>query len=53
MGKGKGNPEHWVASVRPGRIMFELAGVETELAREAMHLASGKLPVQTKFVERR
>ena len=53
MGKGKGNPEHWVASVRPGRVMFELAGVGAELAKEAMHLASGKLPIRTKFVERR
>ncbi len=52
MGKGKGSPEYWVAVVKPGRIMFELAGVPEELAREAMRLASHKLPIKTKFVTR-
>ncbi len=52
MGSGKGNPEYWVAPVRPGRIMFEMAGVTEELAREAMRLASHKLPVKTRFVSR-
>jgi large subunit ribosomal protein L16 len=52
MGKGKGAPEGWVAVVKPGRIMFELEGVSEELAREAMKLASSKLPVKTKFVSR-
>ena len=50
MGSGKGNPEFWVAVVKPGRIMFELAGVDEQLAREAMRLAGHKLPVRTKFV---
>ena len=50
MGKGKGTPEYWVAVVRPGRIMFELEGVPHELAKEAMRLASHKLPIKTKFV---
>src|SRR5512139_4798 len=50
MGKGKGNPEGWVAVVKPGRVMFELSGVPEELAREAMELAGHKLPVKTKFV---
>jgi large subunit ribosomal protein L16 len=50
MGKGKGSPEYWVAVVRPGRIMFELEGVPEELAKEAMRLASHKLPIKTKFV---
>ncbi len=53
MGKGKGNPELWVAVVKPGRIMFEAEGVPLETAREAMRLAAGKLPVKTKFVVRR
>ena len=53
MGKGKGNPEHWVAVVKPGRIMFEIAGVSPELAHEAMDLASSKLPIRTKFVSRK
>ncbi|MCK4542348.1 MAG: 50S ribosomal protein L16 [Spirochaetales bacterium] len=53
MGKGKGNPESWVAVIRPGRIMFEMAGVDLELAREAMKLAGTKLPIKTKFVKRR
>jgi large subunit ribosomal protein L16 len=52
MGSGKGNPEGWVAVVKPGRVMFELAGVSEDLAREAMRLAGHKLPVKTKFVER-
>lgn len=52
MGKGKGNPEEWVAVVKPGRIMFELEGVDRETARRAMQLASFKLPVRTRFVER-
>ncbi len=52
MGSGKGSPEHWVAVVRPGRVMFELAGVPEPLAREAMRLAGRKLPVKTKFVTR-
>lgn len=52
MGKGKGNPERWVAAVKPGTVMFEIAGVETELAKRAMALASSKLPIKTKFVER-
>jgi large subunit ribosomal protein L16 len=50
MGKGKGSPEYWVAVVKPGRVMFEMAGVEEELAREAMRLAANKLPVKCKFV---
>ena len=52
MGSGKGSPEHWVAVVKPGRVMFELAGVPEPLAREAMRLAGHKLPVRTKFVTR-
>ncbi|MHB9093880.1 MAG: 50S ribosomal protein L16 [Eubacteriales bacterium] len=52
MGSGKGTPEYWVAVVKPGRIMFELAGVSEEIAREALRLASHKLPIQTKFVKR-
>ena len=50
MGSGKGSPEYWVAVVKPGRVMFEIAGVTEELAREAMRLASHKLPVKTKFI---
>jgi len=50
MGKGKGSPEFWVAVVKPGRIMFELAGVPEDVAKEAMRLASHKLPLKTKFV---
>ena len=53
MGKGKGNPEAWVAPVKPGTVMFEMSGVATELAREAMTLAGAKLPIKTKFVVRR
>lgn len=52
MGKGKGAPEYWVAVVKPGRVMFEVAGVSEELAREAMRLAANKLPIKTKFVKR-
>ena len=52
MGKGKGAPEYWVAVVKPGRIMFEIEGVEEEIAKEAMRLASHKLPMKTKFVVR-
>ena len=52
MGSGKGNPEGWVAVVKPGKVMFELAGVPEELAREALRLAGHKLPVRTKFVMR-
>src|SRR6186713_2970273 len=52
MGSGKGNPEGWTAVVKPGRVMFELAGVPEDLAREAMRLAGRKLPVKTKFVKR-
>src|SRR5512143_1650886 len=52
MGSGKGNPEHWVAVVKPGRIMFELSGVPEPLAREAMRLAIQKLPVKARFVVR-
>jgi len=51
MGKGKGSPEFWVAVVKPGRVLFELSGVSEELAKEAMRLASHKLPVKTKFVK--
>ncbi len=52
MGKGKGAPEAWVAVVKPGRIMFEMEGVDEELAREAVRLAGHKLPLATKFVKR-
>lgn len=52
MGSGKGNPEGWVAVVRPGRIMFEVEGVSREAAQEALRLASHKLPIKTKFVSR-
>ena len=52
MGSGKGSPEYWVAVVKPGRIMFEITGVSEEAAREAMRLASHKLPCKTKFVTR-
>ena len=53
MGKGKGSPEYWVAVVKPGRIMFELAGVPEDVAKEAMRLAAHKLPLKTKFVTRK
>ena len=52
MGKGKGSPEGWVAIVKPGRVMFELAGVPEPLAKEALRLAGQKLPIKTKFVKR-
>ncbi len=52
MGKGKGSPEYWVAVVKPGRILFEIEGVPEEVAKEAMRLASHKLPIKTKFVTR-
>ena len=52
MGSGKGSPEHWVCVVKPGRVMFELAGVPEPLAKEALRLASQMLPVKTKFVKR-
>jgi large subunit ribosomal protein L16 len=52
MGSGKGAPEYWVAVVKPGRIMFELAGVSEEIAREALTLAAHKLPIKTKIVKR-
>ena len=52
MGSGKGSPEFWVAVVKPGRIMFEIAGVSEEVAREALRLASHKLPIKTKIVAR-
>jgi large subunit ribosomal protein L16 len=52
MGKGKGSPEYWVAVVKPGRIMFELQGIESTLARAALKLGAAKLPIKTRFVER-
>ena len=52
MGSGKGSPEYWVAVVKPGRVMFEIAGVSEEVAREALRLASHKLPIKTKIVAR-
>ena len=52
MGSGKGAPDHWVAVVKPGRVMFEMAGVTEDLAREAMRLASHKLPIKCKFLRR-
>lgn len=52
MGKGKGSPEYWVAVIKPGRIMFELAGVAEDVAKEALRLAANKLPIKTKFVKR-
>jgi len=52
MGSGKGSPEHWVAVVKPGRVMFELAGVPEPLAKEALRLAGTKLAIKTKFVKR-
>lgn len=53
MGSGKGAPEYWVAVIKPGRVLFEISGVTEEVAREAMRLASHKLPVSTKFVTRK
>jgi len=52
MGKGKGSVDHWVAVVKPGRILFEMAGVSEDVAKEAMRLASHKLPMKTQFVKR-
>jgi large subunit ribosomal protein L16 len=52
MGSGKGAPDHWVAVVKPGRVLYEIVGVDERLAREAMQLAAQKLPIKTKFVSR-
>ncbi len=52
MGKGKGAPEYWVAVVKPGRVMFEIEGVDEEVAKEALRLASAKLPIKTRFLKR-
>ena len=52
MGKGKGSPEYWVVTVKPGRVLFELGGVSEEQAKEAMRLAAYKLPIKTKFVKK-
>jgi large subunit ribosomal protein L16 len=52
MGKGKGAPEGWVAVIKPGRILYEMTGVTREMAQEALRLASHKLPIKTRFVER-
>ena len=52
MGSGKGSPEYWVAVVKPGRILFEMDGVDVEVAREAMRLAGHKLPIKTKFISK-
>ena len=52
MGKGKGSPEYWVAVVKPGRVMFEIGGVSEEVARDALRLASHKLPIKTKMVKK-
>jgi large subunit ribosomal protein L16 len=52
MGSGKGSPEYWVAVVKPGRVLFEIAGVEESMAREALRLASHKLPIHTKFIKK-
>ena len=52
MGSGKGNPEYWVAVVKPGRVMFEIAGVSEEVAQEALRLAANKLPIKCKFVRK-
>ncbi len=52
MGKGKGAPDHWVAVVKPGRILFELGGVDKDLAKEALRLAAHKLPIKTRFISR-
>jgi large subunit ribosomal protein L16 len=53
MGKGKGNPEYWVAVVKPGRVLFELEGVPADVARRALELAASKLPCKTRFVQRK
>jgi large subunit ribosomal protein L16 len=52
MGSGKGAPDHWVAVVKPGRVLYEIQGVDIELAKQAMRLAAQKLPIKTKFVSR-
>lgn len=52
MGSGKGSPEYWVAVVKPGRVLFEIAGIDKELAAEAMRLAANKLPIKCKFVSK-
>jgi len=52
MGKGKGSPEYWVAVVKPGRVMFEIKGVQEDIAKEAIRLAAAKLPIKTRFVKR-
>ena len=52
MGSGKGSPEYWVAVVKPGRVMFEIADVSEEIAREALRLASHKMPIRCKFIKR-
>ncbi|MGI6244963.1 MAG: 50S ribosomal protein L16 [Pseudochelatococcus sp.] len=52
MGKGKGSPDYWACRVKPGRIMFELAGVNEEIAREALRLGAAKLPIKTRFIQR-
>ena len=51
MGSGKGNPEGWVAVIKPGRVLFEMGGVSHEVAKEAMQLAAAKLPIKTRFIE--
>jgi large subunit ribosomal protein L16 len=53
MGKGKGNPEYWVAVIKPGRVLFELQGIDEKLAKEALALGASKLPLRTKFVTRK
>ena len=53
MGKGKGAPEFWVAVIKPGRVLFEIEGISRELARDAFQLGASKLPIRTRFVERR
>ncbi|MFC1771298.1 50S ribosomal protein L16 [Candidatus Margulisiibacteriota bacterium] len=52
MGKGKGDPEYWVANVKPGKILFELSGIDREVAKEALRLAAHKLPLKVKFLEK-
>ncbi|HEY7835726.1 MAG TPA: 50S ribosomal protein L16 [Ktedonobacterales bacterium] len=52
MGKGKGAPDHWVAVIKPGRILFEIGGIREDVAKEAMRLASQKLPIQTEFISK-
>ena len=53
MGKGKSGPDHWVAIIKPGRVLYEIQGVEEEIAKEAFRLAGHKLPFKTKFIKRR